>query len=56
MSRWTILSSSSPSSCSISRSRCGVAGGLAPQDLEHLGGELARVHERLEDGLAERFE
>ncbi len=31
----------------------GVASGLAAEHLEHLGGELARVHEGLEDGLAE---
>jgi len=31
----------------------GVAGGLAAEDLEHVGGELPRVDQRLEDGLAE---
>ncbi len=32
----------------------GVAGGLAAEHLEHVGRELARVHEGLEDGLPER--
>ena len=31
----------------------GVAGGLAAEHLEHVGRELARVHQGLEDGLAE---
>src|SRR2546422_487739 len=34
----------------------GVARGLATQRLEHLGSQLARVHERLEDRLAQRVE
>src|SRR5256884_9092287 len=33
-----------------------VPGGLAAQQLEHLGRELARVHERLEDRLPQRVE
>jgi hypothetical protein len=31
----------------------GVSGGLATQHLQHLGRELARVHQRLEDRLAQ---
>ncbi len=31
----------------------GIAGGLAAERLQHVLGELARVHERLENGLAQ---
>src|SRR5438876_443353 len=34
----------------------GISGGFTPQQLEHLGGELPRLHQRLEDGLAQRVE
>ena len=34
----------------------GVAGGLAAEHLEHVGRELARVHQRLEDRLPQRVE
>src|SRR2546430_14232562 len=33
-----------------------VAGGLATQQLQHLRGELPRLHQRLEDRLAQRVE
>jgi hypothetical protein len=34
----------------------GVAGRVAPEHLEHVGGELPRVHERLQDRLPQRLE